>query len=97
MADFKETCIEYLDVDTYATFCSSERKWINKIHKLKEAHPEDVEILREPEDNCGVILAHVPKSWMKVSPPKKVDLTEEQRLASAERLKKAREARNISK
>ena len=34
MADFKETCLEYLDIDKHATFCSSETKWINKIRKL---------------------------------------------------------------
>ena len=87
MADFKETCIEYLDVDKYATFCSSERKWINKIYKLKEKYPNEVRIEASEEDNDGMIIASIPKSWMKVSPPKKMNLTEEQKAERAERMR----------
>lgn len=90
MADFKETCIEYLDVDKHATFCSSERKWINKIYKLKEKYPNEVHIEVSEEENDGMIIAHIPKSWMKVSPPKKVNYTDEQRAAMAERMRAAR-------
>ena len=87
MADFKETCIEYIDVDKYATFCSSERKWINKIYKLKDKYPNEVHIEVSEEDNDGMIIAHIPKSWMKVSPPKQMNLTEEQKAARAERMR----------
>lgn len=90
MADFKETCIEYLDVDDVATVGSSERRWINKIIKFHEQHPGVVKIVRMPEENSGYILAHVPKSWVKLSPPKQVNLTDEQRAARAERLRKSR-------
>ena len=90
MADVKETCIEYVDIDKYATFCSSERKWINKIYKLKDKYPNEVHIEVSEEDNDGMIIAHVPKSWMKVSPPKKVNYTEEQKAALAERMRTAR-------
>jgi hypothetical protein len=90
MADFKETCIEYLDIDKHATFCSSERKRINKIYKLKEKYPNEVHIEVSEEENDGMIIAHIPKSWMKVSPPKKVNYTEEQRAAMAERMRAAR-------
>ena len=94
MADFKETCVEYLDVDKYATFCSSERKWVNKMLNLHDTYPEQVQITEHPDTNGGVIVAHIPKTWLKISPPKKVQLTEEQRLAAAERLRIAREAKN---
>ena len=87
MADFKETCIEYIDVDKYATFCSSERKWINKIYKLKDKYPNEVNIEVSEDDNDGMIIANIPKSWMKVSPPKKMNLTEEQKAARAERMR----------
>ena len=90
MADFKETCIEYLDIDKHATFCSSERKWINKIYKLKEKYPNEVHIEVSEEENDGMIIASIPKSWMKVSPPKKVNYTDEQRAAMAERMRAAR-------
>ena len=90
MADFKETCVEYINEDKTATFCSSEQKWINKILKLKAAHPDDVEILYMPEDNQGYILAHIPKKWLKISPPRQVNYTDEQKAAMAERLAAAR-------
>lgn len=92
MADVKETCIEYIDEEKHATFCSSERKWINKIYKLKEKYPNDVHIEVSEEDNDGMIVAHIPKSWMKVSPPKKVNYTEEQKAALAERMRAARKS-----
>ena len=59
--------------------------------RLAEDRPNDVEILAYPDDNDGAILAHVPKSWMKVSPPAKRTMTDEQRAAAAERLRLARE------
>lgn len=90
MADFKETCMEYLDIDKHATFCSSERKWINKIYKLKEKYPDEVHIEVSEEENDGMIIARVPKTWMKLSPPKQVNFTDEQRAAMAERMRAAR-------
>ena len=94
MTDFKETAVSYLNVDSYATFHSSETKWINKIIKLHEAHPNEVRIEYMPEDNNGMILAHVPKSWLKVSPPRQREMTDEQREAAAIRLANARAKRN---
>ena len=88
LADFKETAISYLNVEDCATFHSSETKWINKILKLRESHPDEVKIEYMPEDNGGMILAHVPKSWLKISPPRQVNYTEEQRAAAAERMRK---------
>lgn len=93
MADFKETSFDYLDCDDYAVFCTSERKWVNKILKLKESNPNDVNITTYPENNDGYIVAQVPKNWFKLSPPRQVNYTEEQRAAAAERLANARSKR----
>lgn len=93
MADLIETSIEYVTIDKHATFCSGERKWINKINKLHEQYPEEVQIVIPPENNDGIILAHIPKSWLKVSPPRKVNITEERRAELSERMKKARETK----
>ena len=90
MADFKETAVGYLDVDNYASFDSSERKWINKILTLKEKYPDEVKIIKMPDDNCGSIAAHIPKSWLKVNPPKKMNFTDEQKAARAERMRQNR-------
>lgn len=88
MTDYKETAVGYLDVDDHAIFSSSERKWINKILKLRESYPDDVKIEYLPEDNHGMLLAHIPKSWLKINPPHKRNMTDEQRAAAAERMSK---------
>lgn len=95
MTDFKETAIGYLDVDDRATFSSSERKWINKILKYAESHPGDVRIECYPEDNFGEIVAYIPKSWLKITPPRKREMTEQQREEAAKRLANARSKKNV--
>jgi hypothetical protein len=91
MADIKETCFETTNEDKTATVCSSEKKWINKVFKLREKHPDQVHIMCDPEKNHGVLVAKVPKSWMKLAPPRQTNYTDEQRAAMVERLAAARE------
>lgn len=62
-----ETCFNYTDKDT-GYFSSDERRWINKIRKLKEKFPDQVRIIREPEDNDGCIYCSLPVAWLKVMP-----------------------------
>ena len=91
MAELKETNIDIVNTEKLATISSSETKQINKIKKLHEANPNDVHIIIDPEDNHGVIVAKMPKSYIKISPPRKVNYTDEQRAALAERLAASRE------
>lgn len=88
----KETCVDYLDVDERATFSSSERKWITKIMKLKELYPDQVTIRCDPVTNDGELVAYIPKQWLKLTPPRKVVYTDEQREAMAERLRGLRKS-----
>lgn len=85
--DFRETAVEYVSCDDYATFYSSEIKWIRKIRSLQSSNPDAITIVNDSEDS---IIAHIPKSWLKISPPKKMSLTDEQRKAAKERLAEAR-------
>jgi hypothetical protein len=94
MSNFNETACDYLSCDKHATFCSSETKWINKILKLAEQYPDEVEIQVLPENNQGMILAHIPKGWFKLNPPRKRNMTEEQRMAVAERLATGRKQKD---
>lgn len=68
---------------------ASGMKWNNSIRKLAEEFPEKVQIIAVNED--GSIFAHVPSSWMKIQPPRKVEMTDEQKAAAAERLRAVRE------
>lgn len=87
----RETSWNFITDDTMAYFSSSEQRWITKIRKLAEQNPEEVTILKQPQENGGVIYAQVPPKWLKVSPPRKVNYTEEQRSAMAERLRRSRQ------
>ena len=83
-----ETSITYTSPIAY--FSSDEKRWINRIRKLKESNPDEVSILRQPDDNDGCIYASVPSQWLKVSPPRKLSYTDAQREAMGERLKQYR-------
>ena len=67
---------------------SDERKHINKIRKLNEQHPDEVRIIREPEQNDGCIYAEIPVSWFSIRPPVKRVLTDEQRQEMSDRMKR---------
>lgn len=83
-----ELSINYLSEDGHAVISTDERKWVNRIYKLAEEHPDEVEITTVFKD--GFVTAHIPKSWIKVKPPAKRSLTEEQREAYVERMRMAR-------
>ena len=80
-----ETCFNYCGDKGYMS--SDERKWIGRIRRLKEQHPEEVRIIAEPENNDGCIYAELPKEWLQVRPPKKMNYTDEQRQILSERMK----------
>ena len=81
---FTETYIGYCEPG-YAYISSDEKKWINAIKKLAESHSE-CEIMREPETNNGIIYARFPQRWVKIRPPRKVSLTDEERLNLGKKL-----------
>jgi len=87
-----ETCFNYCAREA-GYFSSNEPKWINKVRKLHNTHPDDVVILREPEDNDGTIYARMPISYFKLQAPQKQNLTDEQKEALSERLRNWREKR----
>ena len=66
---------------------TDERKMITRLLRLKDAHPDDVEILALPPNNDGCLYCKVPASWLRITPPKKLDLTDEERAARAERFR----------
>lgn len=90
MKDFHETALNYLVEDEHMTFCTCEKKWINKIHSLAEQYPSKVEITDEPESNHGYIVAHLPKNWFTVRAPRTEKMTEEQRKELSARMCKNR-------
>lgn len=67
-----ETCYEYLTGDDWGCVSTNETRIINQINRLKAERPVDVVIQHSPEDNDGVLVAKVPRSWIKKpSPPRR--------------------------
>jgi len=74
-----------------AMYVSTDERWlINRLMRFHDSRPGEVEIIRHAEENDGCLYCKVPAKWLKISPPVKRDLTEEQRAAMAERLKNCR-------
>ena len=82
-----ETCCEYLD-DKVMWVSSDQQKIINRVRKLAETYPDSVIIKRQPEHNDGCIYATMPADWLKLNPPIRREMTDEQRQAASERMKR---------
>lgn len=80
-----ENMIEFLDNDKEATVTLHDMRLKNRVMKLAEEYPNEVTIKVMPEQNHGFLVAHVPKKWVRINPPIKREMTEEQRQALAER------------
>lgn len=91
MSDIKETGWDHISGNDYASFYTSEKKWINQILKLKESNPDEVEIIARLEGD--EIMVHIPVSWLKIRPKRKSSLTAEQIAASAKRLEEYNKSR----
>lgn len=93
MINTAETVFEHWDGKDTWTVSTDERTWKNRLVKLAEQHPADVECVAVNRD--GSVMYHVPASWVRLRPPVKRNMTEEQKAALAERLKLARESMGI--
>ena len=83
----RENAIEWLDGQMTATVTLCSQKLRNKVMRLAEQYPDDVEIRAEPESNNGTLVTHIPRKWVKISPPPRREMTDEQREAARVRLK----------
>lgn len=83
-----ENVIEWIRNSKTATVTFSQGKYITKIKKLAEKYPDKIQICKVNNDSS--IVAHIPVSAIKISITERV-MSEEQKEAARERLKKARE------
>ena len=74
-----ENAIEWFTGSDRATVTLSSKRHITRIRKLAAAHPEAVEIIKEPEKNSGYLYARIPASWISIKAPKTFNLSDEQR------------------
>ena len=83
----QETTINLEAMLEVAEVYTCEPHMIRKLEKLAKEHPDEVTL--EHPDEYGII-AHVPKEYVSVRAPKKMNYTEEQRQALAERARAIR-------
>ena len=88
MAELKETCLDHVAGENYATVYTGEIKWIRILYKLKEDYPQDVNIQHINED--GSIIAKIPIDWFKIKPKKKMQFTAAQLELAKARLERGR-------
>lgn len=65
-----ENTIEFTRDSSRATVTFSQGRYKGKIRELARKRPEECEIIAENKD--GSLYAHVPVSWIKISPPRPV-------------------------
>lgn len=75
MDRYVENVIEFIENEKRATVTFSQGRFKSRIRKLAAEHPEECQVVKENKD--GSLLAHIPVSWIKISPVKEV--SEEQR------------------
>ena len=86
----KETEILYNQEEDTAVVSTYHRALINQLSKLV-GKDEDIEELRHDGEYAEYLI---PKSWVRISPPRKRTYTDEQKAAMAERLAAARQKRH---
>ena len=91
-----ENAIEWLDSRDKATVTLHGGRLKNRVLRLAEEYPDEVEIRREPEGNGGFLVAKIPVKWVKITPPRKIELTDEQKEELMARLGITRASRNVS-
>lgn len=83
-----ENVIEFIENEKRATVTFSQGRFKSRIRKLAAEHPEECEVVKENKD--GSLLAHIPVSWIKITPLAK--RTEEQREKARQRMLKMRQS-----
>lgn len=91
-----ENAIEWLDTKQKATVTLHGGRLKNRVMKLAEEYPDDVEIRREPDENGGFLVAKIPAKWVKITPPRRLELTDERKEELRERLKAHRMRRTLN-
>lgn len=91
-----EMSIGWTDIDDMVSVTAYQTKYMNQLKKLAAAHPDEVKIIKEAKGNDGMMVVHLPKKYCKVSFGEvraKKELTEDQKAAARERMKKMQEAK----
>ena len=89
-----ETCCEYTDSVMWVS--TDERRMITRMMKLIAEHPDETEIIKRPEENDGCLYCKVPSTWLKIAPPVKREMSDEQKAAASQRMQKLNDQARLS-
>ena len=92
----KEFNLNMTDVDEMASVTVFLAKHKRQLKALAEAHPDEVKIVADGKKNDYMMVVHLPTKYCKVSFGEvrtKKEMTEEQKAAAAERMKRMQEAK----
>lgn len=81
-----ENVIEFFRNAPIATVTFSQGRYVHKIKEYAKVHPDECQITAQNDD--GSIVAHIPTSWIKIRPPRVMELTEEEKEIRRERFVK---------
>lgn len=81
-----ETCIDYTDY-TVAVVSTDEPRWHKRLRAYAQDYPDQVRIKYSPETNDGNMVAEIPVKWVRIKPPKRVNMSDEQRAALSEKMR----------
>lgn len=92
MPEDYENALEWLDGQKTATVTLHSVKLKNRVLKLAEQNPGKVKIVARPDERGqnGFLLAHIPTSWIRIDPPRQIELSEERRAEMSERMRTLR-------
>lgn len=84
-----ETTVDRVEGETFLYYCTSEKKFRNRLRKQMEQYPDEIEVRYDDGTTLDVKL---PISWFREPKPpiKRNPMTEEQRAAAIARLQKAK-------
>lgn len=81
-----ENCFEFRKGQGVAEATVCQQRYINRFRALAGEYPDDCNIIAENMDGSIVVL--FPVEWIKIFPPRKLNLTDEQREQLRENFKK---------
>ena len=66
---------------------SDDPAWKFKLLRLAEEHPDQVIVKVRPEENDGAVIVKVPSNYVKIGPPRRVNMTDERKAELAEKMR----------
>ena len=86
MERYTETEFDHAQGSDTASISTGERSVINLLSRLAKRHPDECVLIAENTD--GSVYYRIPWKWFTIRPPRKLNLTDEQRQTLGERLRK---------